>query len=56
MGLSDAFAVSHLIEAVLNGKQPLAPILANLRAALKSMLKAIDEIESVLAEIEAARK
>ena len=45
MSFSEAFTVSHLVEAVLKGKQPVAPVLADLKAALTSMLKAVEKVE-----------
>ena len=63
MSLGEAFDVAHIAEAILRGKQPLGPILAELQSAiadfelaLKHLSRAISSLQAVNTEIEAAKK
>ena len=55
MSLANAFGAADILEAVLTGKQPLAPILADFEAALVAALRGVRGLQAVNTEIQAAR-
>lgn len=61
--IGDAFDVAGIIEAVLNGKQPIEPILAltqtalsDFKLAVTAMQRAVAGLQTIADEIKTARK
>jgi hypothetical protein len=56
LSLSDAFDIARLAKVVLDGKQPIGPILADARVALEAALRVVEGLQRIDAEIQAARQ